>query len=728
MSRLKKYGNQNNELANAVDTIHHTLLERGSEIATGETVRNLVSLESLDQTGLQQVSTHIEDVMGELKHSLEGISGFEELSPAQLEAGAITMMAAGDPARYASAGYGKRVASMEGVTMIEPERSGPYGALDFRAKPSMEAFDERELRDFLPFSVAFNIQAARQDAFGEAFYPTTIITPDNPGLDLTVRRTVVFNEVRHALTGDATDFKRRNLLEGVVDHTILADESTTVVPWIAKDNSNADKFAPSADVAPWVRKIDNVEVETAPLRMDVDISLIGISQHPGLLGAGVTDSTDSLDHRVTLDNLYLKVGDSVLKFDTSRLPRSSFVKSVEGGNREMTLAFTSADLTITPETRAVDGSEPAELQALRDAGLTVKLSVHVNGTVDVETSNIRVWAAGVKVASIFDEQGVQYGLGSGTGAAIVTAFSNASMKYYDVFATRSNLNRRTRGLLVESVEYTERYPVELGAPISTPTPIGSNRDSAVLTPLVTAARIRTSNNAVTTLLNYRETLRHTVGSNRGRQPIPQIEGIGRFLVTPFFEELELDMEQIINSVTSHERAADVKAVLVDAIRELAYRMHRDSNYQPALDALTGTAGQMPELVIGTDSVMIQHLMVQGDPRTAGIGFEHTVVGTNDVRMKDQIIITFRRKSANGPDPLSSGLHAWMPELTSNIQLTRNGATVKEAAVQPRSRHINTLPVMASIRVKNLDKVLKSKVPVLTSAPSTEQPAPAPVTP
>ena len=334
----------------------------------------------------------------------------------------------------------------------------------------------------------------------------------------------------------------------------------------------------------------------------------------------------------------------------------------------------------------------------------------VDGEANVQTGNVKVYAAPVKVASIQDVDGNEVGMSSGAGATVAAALATATVIGYELKAARTNSNRRTRGLLLDTNDITNRYAIPLGAPISVPSPVGSNRDARDLEALVAAARIRNSNNAVTRLLNYADTLRAYVGGNKRKEGVPSIEGMGRYLVTPFFEEKELDLPALINSVRDMDRAQDINALLVNAIRDVAYRMYRDSGYQPALNATVG-GSQEPKLLIGTDVVLQRHLMVTGDSRTFGISFrEYEIVSSFDSRMKNKIVITLTRAGASeGPDPLTFGTHAWIPELASTINVARDGATTAEAMVQPRNLHINHLPVMAVITVKGLDEVLTAKV-------------------
>lgn len=712
MSRFQFANRQPSPLKRVTEEFSAMIKERGSDFVSNEQTRQMIGLENLSESGVADLEHHVEGLMGNIREAFHGI-GIEGLNDSQLQAGALAAMAAGAPSDYAQKGYTNiQAVGMEGITVVDAAVVGAFGQMDYRmqATASLEAFSEQELRSHIPYSIAFNVQASRQDAFAEAFYPTIVVTPDQAGLDITVRRTQVYNEVRHGTSGKAIDFNKKNLVDAVRDASILANESTRVIPVVQEDDSNIGHFVDRALVGSTIRRIENVDIKTAPLAMGQEVDLIGISQSPGLIGAGIMDMTDALDARLHLEKLYLKVGGKAVRFPVERLPRTQFVKSVEGNYREMNLQFSTNDLVLTADTRAVDNSEVGELAAIKDNRYTVKLNVSINGEVNVELGNLKIFSSPVKVVMIHDIDGNAISLTKGAGKAIVDSLGTIEAVGYDLFASRSNANRRTRGLILDNTEITERHTIPLGSPISVPAPLNTNRDAADLTSLINAARIRNTNNAVTALLNYAETLKNYVTSSYLKGPVPEIEGVGRYLVKPFYEESTIDLSEIVNSISSAERAEDIAATLVNAIRDVAYRMHRDSGYQVALDAMTGGLADMPELLIGTDSVLMQHLMVSGDNRTAGIGFDYTIVGSPDIRMYDKIVLTFsRKKTAGTPDPLSFGNMAWIPELTSSVTVNRNGATTKESMVQPRSRHINNLPIMAVINVKGLRQILTSKV-------------------
>lgn len=718
MSRINSKNLKGSALASAVGSLRSTIEAQGTDLSSRQITQSVISMESLDSNQLNELVRTADSLKGEIRNalaiSMEDGEEAEDLTEAQLEAGAIAAMAAGAPAEYAEKALRSQPA--EGGERLEVAVSGAAGAVDVRDVPSLESFDERELAKFIPYSIAFNVKASRQDNFSEMFYPTTVVSPDQGGYEVHLRRTLVHNAIQHSASGNRSDWQRKNLVHAAIDASILADESTALIPAVLANGSNADKFVPDTLVATTTRRIGNVDVVTAPLLIGKQVDLLGLSSHPGLLGAGFIDHTDAIDAAINLEKLYIQLDDdTVIRFNTLRLARSGFVKSVEGDGREMSLAFRTQDLVLDAATLDVSGAAPALLNAVRAANYTVRLSVNVTGTVNVQTGNAEVFASNVNVASIVDVDGNEISLESGAGKTIADALvAEALALGYELKAARTNSNRRTRGLLLDHNDQVFRYTIPLGAPISAPSPAGSNRDARDLESLIDAARTRNTNNAVTRLLNYVSTLEEYVSSVQRKGCLPSVEGVGGFLVKPFFERHEIDVNAQVSSIRDIDRAADVNALLVNTIRDIAYRMYRDMGFQPALNASSNGSNQ-PKLLIGTDVLLQRHLMVTGDPRTFGIAFSsYQIESTFDERMKDTIVIALTRDGqCEAGDPLQWGVHAWIPELASSMMVARDGGTYPEAMVQPRNLHVNNVPGAAVIKVKNLEQALKSRQTVIT---------------
>lgn len=742
---LKLKGFQISPMRQLANNLADVIARAGDDFVSKTATGHLVSMESIEQHQYSNLENTFAGVRERLKRELSSIKGLaasfglgmenqtgyseQDIEDAQrrldiaLDAGAMAAMAAGDPVAYANHTYHAQPSPEKGVTIIDSMGGDAPIGMDYRGTVAMEAFNDKELREHLPFSILFNIFASRQDDFSEMFFPTTVVPPDQAGLDVTVARMTVFNEVRHQTSGAKIDFGKKNLIDAAVDHTILADEHTRLIPVVQPDDSNLDKFVPATVVAPFYERVGNYDVPTAPLLLDTQIDLIGISQFQPLLGAGVIDHSDDVDARVALDNLYLQAAANGkgIEFPVNRLARSSFMKTVEGNSREMQLSFSSTDLVIDKNTKAVDGTAIPAFAAIATGSYTVRLGVKVTGDLNVEFGNVTVWAASVSVASIQDVNGNTIPLTSGAGSGIVSDLANLKIVGYTLRANRTNANRRTRGHLLDTVYETARYTIPLGSPLSITSPVTADggRDAADQKALIAAARMRNSNNAVTAIFAIADQLREaTKGPKLPNGVVSGVGGMGRFLVDPFFEEHTLDLTQSINSIKSQDRAQDISATLVNAVRDIAYRMYQSTKIQPAIDALTGTAGEAPILQVGTDQVLIRHLLVNGDSRTFGTVFDKAMVkASTDRRMYGKIVITMSRAGAEGPDPLTFGTHGWMSELIATMPVSRGNQTSKEATVQPRTLHINNMPVLAIINVQGLSKVLtdRTATPALAAA-------------
>lgn len=742
---LKLKGRQTAPLRQLAQNLADVIRTSGEDFVSSTATTHLVSMESIEPHQINSLNATFDNVRQRLRAELMQTKGLAvafglglESAPGAtqdeiaanarrvdiaLDAGAMAAMAAGDPLAYARQSYHGQATSEAGVTVVDTLGGDATAGMDYRGTVAMEAFNDKELREHLPFSILFNIFASRQDDFSEMFFPTTVVPPDQAGLDITVARMTVFNEVRHLASGNKADFGKKNLIDAAVDHTILADEHTRLIPVVLADNSNLDKFIPAAAMAPYNERVGNYDVPTAPLVLNTVIDLIGISQYQPLLGAGIIDHSDDVDARVSLDSLFLTASTNgkAIEFPVNRLSRSAFNKTVEGNSREMSLQFSSTDLVVDATTRATDNSVVTQFGGIVTGNYTVRLGVKVTGELNVEFGNVSVYAAAVSVASIQDQNGNSIPMGSGAGAQIVTDLANLKVVGYTLRANRTNANRRTRGHLLDTVYETARYTIPLGSPLSITSPVTSDggRDAADQKALIAAARMRNSNNAVTAIFSIADQLREsTKGPKLPSGVVSGVGGMGRYLVDAFFEEHTLDLTQSINSIKSQDRAQDISATLVSSIRDIAYRMYQSTKIQPAIDALTGTAGEAPILLVGTDQVLIRHLLVNGDSRTFGTVFDKAVVkASTDRRMYGKIVISMSRAGAEGPDPLTFGSHGWMSELIATMPVSRNGQVSKEATVQPRTLHINNMPVLAIITVQGLTKVLvdRTATPALAAA-------------
>lgn len=705
---------------------------QGIGFATKDVARAAMSLESID-LGLQQ---ELNESVGELNTALESIyathqSAFAQpgadgkiissLSVAQKSAGIAAGIISADVQGFLRAPLNRQPAAMENQAFLMPT-GGDF--LAGRIAPALEAYDERENKNVVVYSVAYNMQAARQDEFGETFFPTVVVTPDQFGITASIRLVQVYNEIRRAISGDPTNFGKRNIIQAVIDPTILKNDTTKVVPVVRNEALN--HFVAAALVAPYNVVIDgNVSVSTAPLKIGSKLSLLGISQTDALLETGIMDTTDALDAAITLAKLYITVqsGDGatkeVLSFNTGRLPTATFAPAPQGNYRLMQLNFTNDALLVGPSTKKNNGAASTLLAASIGAGYSVRLSVNVGGSVNLETAETQTFAGEVTVASVTDSNGNVLDITTGQGKTIADLFLNAAVVGYDLDSHRTNSNRRQRGQLLDTTFYNQIYAVPLRAPMSIPRPLttGDANDSSDLAALITATHIRTSNAAVEELFKTDAMLAEFVSAKDSIANAPTILGVARFLVTPFYEVADFNVGDNVDSLRSTERAEDIQATLVNKVREMVYRMYTASGYKAAADALAGGVSQTPTVIIGTDPTIARYLMVNGDFRTIGPDFNVKVVSTLNQTMKGKIFMTFGDFSSGKdgmPNPMHFGNMAWKPELTLVLPIHRNGANSKELTVTPSFLHITNLPILARINVSGIEDIISSKVTVNVS--------------
>jgi hypothetical protein len=703
MSRYSNSSQKNGSVATIAIALQSEIAVRGDELINANNIDAVISIESADNFG-----TH-ETAFGELKNSLkdtiESAGGFAADDSVGLEAATIIAMGLGDSSAYHEKAIQSTV-SAEGITVIN----------DFDGSPSMEAFDNTQIGNYKHYSLAFNLESAQQDVFGETLFPTIVLTPETGGLDVTVEQTIIHREVRRAITGDVTDFSKRKVLDAVVDHTILESEATRIYPVVLADGSNAKFFVDNSVIAKQVLMVDGVEVTTAPLIPGMAADLLGLSSGSPLNNGQELTDEDSIDSNASLDVIYVKVTDaaasktSIIAVKVNGLPRSSFYKSPEGNSdREMSIAFSNETIILTSTRKDITAVDAEGLATLNDQKLNI--SLQMSGKLDLETGSLNLFSPVPSVTGLYAADGTGISTSNGAGKALIDNLS-FELIGYSLEAYHSNANLRHRGILGGYTGKVERYSIGLNAPITAKAPVNdSERKSASDLKAITAiSRTRTSNNAVTKLLSRADMLKAYAEAVAGDMPVPEIEGAGRHLVNPYYKEVTIDMALVVNSTKSHQKADDVSAVLIDGIRSLAYPMAQDSNYQTALETITHGKETKPRLIIATDLVLQRHLIVSGDERTASVGMDNVVVTSADRRMANTIYLTFARENKTGEaDPLSFGVHGWIPEMVSSAQVSRGGSTSKVTTVQTRNRHIGLLPIMAKITVKNLEQVLSSKI-------------------
>lgn len=697
-----------------------SLRVRAAEAGIGQDeglARAAISMEAFDQG----TENSLDDMLNTLNVALESIISdmqsdhqIGEISQVQRDAALAAGVAAGDPQAF-----WQHSLSLESYSLPADTRRVNVAVSDSVDKRiSMESYDEKENKNAMVYSVAYNMFAAKQDAFAEMFFPTVVVTPDQVGFTMSIRLINVYDEVRRDISGKASgNFGKRNIVQAVIDPTILRNDQTRVVPVVRPEA--AANFVDPTLVAPKNVLLEGQSITTAPLAINKKFSLLGLAQTDALLQTGILDSTDALDTAIGLDAIYVELAGQtpeVLKFSTSRLPLATFNFAPQGNYRLMQLNFSTESLKVDKTTTKIDGSPSTILANLVNGQYTVRLGVAVSGSVNCELGDTQMMATDITVESVRDNTGALLDMTAAPANAIVALFNGAKLIGYDLEARMTNSNRRQRGQLLDTSYYNQIYAVPLRSPITIPRPltIGDANDSADLAALITATHIRTTNAAIDELLRTADVLQAYVSDMDNLGTAPDVLGVTRFLVQPFFERKTIDVAAILNSLTSADRPKDTQAALVNQLRDTVYRMYRDSGYKAAADALAGGVGPVPTVIIGTDPVIARYLMVDGDLRTLAGSFNVRIESTLNERMAGKIVVSFGEFGTGKegvPNPMHFGNMAWKPELTLVLPLHRNGANSKELTVQPSFLHVVNLPVMAVFDVVNLSAAAVDKTAI-----------------
>ena len=672
-----------------------------------EVSRNL-GLESMNDGMIGQLNTALQ-TMEQRTASMVARLGIEGISTQQQTSMVAAAIASADLRTFA--GRGLSMESIEGAKGVVG--SAVMSDAFANRLPAMEAYDESNNRDSVVYTVAYNFLAAKQNDFGEAFYPTHVVSNDNVGVTVSLRLIQVYDDIKRNVNGALARFNRKNIVKALIDSTILKNEMTRVVP-VVRPASLANFVDPALVPAAAV-VLEGESINTAPLKVGVEMDIIGLSQTDTLLAAGIMDRTDGLDRSINLQNVYIQVGADVLSYNVSNLATSNFLAQPQENYKRHALNFNSHSLVVNKSKKRADNTNLVELADVVTEDLILQLKINMTGTVNIEEGGLVVYGNSVKIEKAFDANGVELALTHAKVAPLVTKFATAEIFGYTLKAYRNNLSKRQRGQLLDTTYQNQTWTLPLRSPVSVirPPNADSQTDSGDLASLVAATFVRTSNEAVTTLLETAALLKEFVDSRVPTSLAPDLFGVARELVEPTYIGETLDVNAVINSVSSHEKAADIQAVLAQKIRDIGSRLYRDSGFQAVVETKVAGIDGEPTIIVGTDPMTARYLMVDGDTRLTGPTFNYKVVTTSDERMQGKLVIAlgYPDQTEGTLNPIHFGYMLWSPEATIVIPQARGDQISKELTVMPRFRHITNVPVMGMVEVKNIPDVVSKKISI-----------------
>lgn len=617
-------------------------------------------------------------------------------------------------------GYAKALMKHEAAATGAKDAVTLMGRLSGRPTPGvkyaagLEAFDEaQELRPNTEYSIAYNLRATKQDAAAELLFPTTTLEASDVGVRFNIPIPVLEDYIEHT-GGTPVNWKRRRLIDAGRNGKLLITDATTLVPWKKPDGSTDDYFVDGALVPAAARRVRDESIPTAPLRAGEWIDVIGLSATPGLVGKGIVDGTYVIDADIKVVNAYFKVtkgeDSDVIKFKTSAIQLNAFQQAAEGDHRRMVLNMTVGALPMD-QAKQPDGTDVTVLADLTANGNIPYLRFSLNGEVNVEGAmyGLTINGSSAKVARVRDSNGNDLDTTTGSVNDAIKALKFEFIGY-DLDLRVRNSNLAQRGKRVDIKHVSRMYLTRIGEPISAIKPgvdsFGPVTGVQVET-LANATYLRNSALALYRALDYFDQIKSFQNYAARDFEDNALEGVGTYFVDPTAIEIEVNFADITSSVSSSDRGADITASITNTIRELAYKLNALSGYGVAMNFLH--PGEKIKVVAVADNYIAQFIQVFGDLRTMGMTFDFELAVSNLNEMRGTILVTLSRGSTNQVDPLTFGMHAWIPEVVSEAKMNRGGPYVHDLIVQPRNIHIPICPVMGKIKFVGMPDLYTGRI-------------------
>lgn len=730
MSILSQPENSAGQLASIVDNLGSHFEESKADIFTPQTSKNVLGLESLTPSALQETRDTYFKVTDIIKSSglpelldlqvSKSNPDRERLIKTGLEAASIALMASGgDGSEYLET-YGKMANATDygahAGTLIDVSVPG------ISPVAGMESYAKQDFSKFAAYSAVVAALSVTAEDNGEALFPTEVVPAGQSGVTVSVRIPYVANMTKRGANGAKFEMLKKPLTHAIEDHTILENDATVLFP-NAADAGNDPKLVSLANMGGFnlTRTVNGIDVQTRPILFGEEVDLISLCANTALIGSDQLDNSDVLDRALFAGHIYVQVthanGGSpvtqVVPIDTTTMAGSLFHRPTDGKSNELTVNFNA--VVGIGSNSDVEHTEDGFAKAMGDLiepdlGLAVgdkfqlQFKVGLSGNASESEGNIALFK------NVFALDGIATGQGGTklermdpTSAEYTTAVGNLTFELlgYIPKARLVNINQRMRGFYIDSGEEVRfTYPVYAGSPISSIRPISGDTGIVAVQGLQAGLRIQTSNKAITTLLESESRIKAMVDNHSTNISTGMI---GALLVDPYYDYQQRNVQTAIKVNRSGEGYDDLRAFLVDEISTMVDRMALDSRFLSALQNWTGAEREY-DVVLLTDPRVAGYLMISGDSRTLGVRHSFQIHTSLDSRVRNRVYITFRRKVQKGIDPMSYGARLFMTPLVHEVPNINDGRAIHNLTqVQPREIHTVSLPILARLDIEGLDE-------------------------
>lgn len=701
-----------------------TVLDSLSSMKTGNNVDQAtiskynLSQESLDSTEVSKAKADMDGVLKDIKSVVSGfahpVSGESlDLTAAQTDA-AMLVAKIGVCSREEIQNSIGNYRSVSTGTDVPVVNAGEFvdDVVD-NMQLAREAFDGMQTHNALYFSVAYNLLAARQDEFGEAFFPTIVIDPTQSGIVVENTFAALTDMINRTSRNDKSKYNKIPLIKVMYDSSVLSINKNKCIPVYDAGRGEDDLFLKDFK---YVNKETGSDITTAPLAVGKTISILGISQTDEMLAKGQMDNTDALDRSINLRKVYFEMkteqDTEVFSFDAGAFAYNNFAAAPQGEIKDMLLNFNTNGLELHLDSiTQANGTASQIFTKLNKPGLILKLSVNVTGNANIEYSDIVVYGNKIEINEIRTTAGEVLPADNADYMAVMDAIKSITIIGYTLDAYRTNTNLRTMGQLLTIERRKQEYQINLRSGMSMLAPIvndtGRENDVDYLNTQIQATQLRTSSDAVLTLKRYAELLQATV-KNGVAKDLPTA-GVGRWSVHPYYKNISFDVSKFVDSIKSVDRLDDIRAALLNKINDEVIQCDIISNYGAAHRVANNNIPTMKTVIIGTDYRIAAYLGGKENKIKLNNDVEAIIVATYNQEMAGKIFITYgvfgddRNTVVN---PLNFGNMIWAPTIATDVIRTVSNSTRRELMTMPRYLHIVNLPILIQIDVSDIEATLK----------------------
>ncbi len=677
----------------------------------------VISSENMDEGAVVNAKSGLDSLQSIVQDTIDAVisgAGMEEydLTAAQMKAAKMVAGLAMNPtAARENLGNLKPVVAQNVIGTLTGSDLGIEDMVDMD-NIAMESFDGQTINSAVYFSVVYNLLASKQDKFGETFFPTVTIDPTTSGANIEARVINLYDEFTRSTSGSADKgkFNKQSIVKAITDPTILSVDKNLLVP-VLRDN-NTEVLA--ADLSS-VNTEKGESITTAPIKIGKSVSILGISQTDAQLAKGVMDNTDALDRRIQVQNVFFDLAGKdaddndvteTFKFNIAMLPHSNFTYSTQDHNKDLSMAFSTDALILNTSSSLKWDGAGSEILAGLPANYTIKVNLVMHGDGNTTFGDVALYSSEVRLLEVKDAGGNVIATDDAVYTDIKAVIDTLNPRAYSVEAYTTNSNIRQRGQLVGVDIHNQIYTVPVRSGVTVLKTVGNandtDNDATYLASQVTFTGIKMTLAAVNTLVTFADTLRNI--TLNGNVKDVAILGVSRFFVDAYYNELNINVANTVDSRRSGERDEDIKAALTARVKDEVGKMYIESNYGVAQGVLNGSSAAKTSVIIGTDSRTAQYLTAGSGKINIGNEFDVTVVTTVNPLVKGKMFVTFGDASLTKNEkvnPLGFGCTFWSPELSVDVVSNRGGSIVRELSTMPRFLHIAQLPIMTVINVSGL---------------------------